>query len=313
MDVNLFVSHRHEGLRVWFSALLRAAWFGMGLLTCIVARAEASSSESTESGYTSLTGLPYYSEEVLARGDDYQRAQCRVDLYLPENRPGFATVIWFHGGGFTSGKRSVPALLKNRGFAVVAVGYRLAPPGKFPCFLEDAAAATAWVFRSIAAKGGDPKKIFLCGHSAGGYLAMMLGLDERWLAAQGASSRQLAGIVALSAQMTSHFHVRELRGDIDPSLRPVIDEFAPLHYAAANLPPICLVVGDRALEFPSRVEENALMAATLRNLGHKQVVYHEMGGLNHGGANEGGQLVARDFIAAVSAGRQVGLEAPPPH
>lgn len=278
---------------------------GLGLLAWAVGQAQVPSGVPSESGYSLSADLPYYPEEVLARADEYQRTQCRLDLYVPENRPGFATVIWFHGGGFTSGKRSVPALLKNRGFAVVAVGYRLAPPGKFPCFLEDAAAATAWVLRSIAARGGDPKKVFLCGHSAGGYLAMMLGLDGRWLEATGASRRQIAGIIALSAQMTSHFHVRELRGDSGPSLRPVIDEFAPLYYAAADLPPVCLVVGDRALEFPSRVEENALMAATLRNLGHKQVVYHEMGGLDHGAANEGGQLVARGFIAAVSAGRPV--------
>ena len=289
----------------------RAVCLGIGLLTCVVVRAQTASSGPAEIVYSSLNDLSYYPEETLARADDYQRAQCRLDLYLPENRPGFATVIWFHGGNFTRGQRSVPTLLKNRGFAVVGVGYRLAPPGPFPCFLEDAAAATAWVLRTIAARGGDPKKVFLCGHSAGGYLAMMLGLDGRWLEAQGASRRQLAGIISLSAQMTSHPQVRRLRGDTSPALRPVIDEFAPLHYAAADLPPICLVVGDRTLDIPSRVEENALMAATLRNLGHKQVAYHEMSGLGHGdveagGVNEGGQLVAREFVAAVSAGQPVG-------
>ncbi len=262
--------------------------------------------------YVTLADLPYHSEAVLAQADDYQRSQCRLDLYLPTNRPGFATVVWFHGGGFTQGKRNLPAALMQRGVAVAAVSYRLAPPGKFPCFLEDGAAATAWVLRTIASHGGDPGKVFVSGHSAGGYLAMMLGLDARWLDAQGASARQLAGIVALSAQMTSHFHVRKLRGDTTPGLRPVIDDYAPLHHASAELPPICLVVGDRALDYPSRVEENAFMAVTLRNLGHKQVVYHEMGGLDHGGTNEGGWLVARGFVAAVAAGRPVGEAAVPP-
>lgn len=285
---------------------LWAVGFGLGLLACIVARAQPASSGPVEIVSASLTDQPYYSEETLAHADDYQRARCRLDLSLPENGRGFATVIWFHGGNFTRGQRSVPPLLKNRGFAVAAVSYRLAPPGKFPCFLEDAAAATAWVLRSIAARGGDPNKVFVCGHSAGGYLAMMLGLDGRWLEAQGASRRQLAGIIAISAQMTTHPQIRKLRGDTSPALRPVIDEFAPLHYAAADLPPICLVVGDRALDIPSRVEENALMAAALRNLGHQHVAYHEMGGLAHGdvdggGVNDGGQLIARDFVAAVSA------------
>jgi len=298
------------------AAFRRTVWLGLGLLACLGGQAQTVSAEPAGIVYASLTDLPYYPEETLARADDYQRAQCRLDLYLPENRPGFATVIWFHGGNFTRGRRSVPALLKDRGFAVVAVGYRLAPPGRFPCFLEDAAAATAWVLRSIAARGGDPKKVFVSGHSAGGYLAMMLGLDGRWLEAQGASRRQLAGIISISAQMTTHPQIRKLRGDPSPALRPVIDEFAPLHYAAADLPPICLVVGDRALDIPSRAEENALMAAALRNLGHPRVVYREMSGLAHGdvdggGVNDGGQLIAREFVAAVSAGRPPGETVPP--
>ena len=308
---------RLGGLRWARAGFSRAVWLGLALLACSAVRAQAAPPAPTEIVYTSENDLPYYSGESLAHADDYQRARCRLDLYLPENRPGFATVIWFHGGNFTRGQRSVPVLLKDRGFAVVAVGYRLAPPGKFPCFLEDAAAATAWVLRSIAARGGDPKKVFVCGHSAGGYLAMLLRLDDRWLEAQGASRRQLAGIISISAQMTAHPQVRKLRGDPSPALRPVIDEFAPLHYAAAaDLPPICLVVGDRALDIPSRAEENALMAAALRNLGHQQVVYQEMGGLPHGdvdggGVNDGGQLIAREFVAAVSAGRLVGRSALP--
>ncbi|HRE83504.1 MAG TPA: alpha/beta hydrolase [Opitutaceae bacterium] len=248
--------------------------------------------------YTTLTNLSYYSEDELATADKYQTEQCKLDLYLPENRTGFPTIVWFHGGGLTGGKRGVPALLKERGFAVAAVSYRLSPKGKLPDFFQDAAASTAWVIKTIEQKGGDPKKVFVGGHSAGGYLALIIGMDPRWLAAKGLTPQELAGIISVSGQVTTHFHVRKLRGDESPALRPVIDEYAPLHHARADLPPICLIVGDHRIEYLSRVEENALFAVTLKNLGHRHVYYHEMGGLNHGTVGEGGLVVLREFVNA---------------
>lgn len=261
-----------------------------------LARAEEAASGAVR--YTTLTNLSYYSEGELASADAYQKEQCKLDLYLPENRTGFPTIVWFHGGGLTGGKRSVPALLKERGFAVAAVSYRLSPKAKLPAFFEDAAASTAWVIKTIQEKGGDPKKVFVSGHSAGGYLALIIGMDPRWLAAKGVTLQELAGIISVSGQVTTHFHVRKLRGDDSPALRPVIDEYAPLYHARAELPPICLIVGDHRIEYLSRVEENAFFAVTLKNLGHRQVYYHEMGGLNHGTVGEGGLVVLRDFVNA---------------
>lgn len=241
--------------------------------------------------YATVTGIPYYSEKA----DDYQRKQCQLDLYHPTNKPGFATIVWFHGGGLTSGAREFPRL-KDQGIALVGVGYRLSPQGKLPSFLEDAAAAVAWTLRHIETYGGDPKKVFVAGHSAGGYLTDMIGMDPRWLAAQGVSNKQLAGLIPVSAQVTTHFHVKKLRGDKGEQFRPLIDEYAPLYHAAADLPPICIITGDRRIEFPCRVEENDLLAASLRKLGHPKVEFYEMGGLDHGTVCEGGMVVAREFV-----------------
>lgn len=244
---------------------------------------------------TELNAIPYYSDKALKKADDYQRKQCQLDLYYPTNTPGFATVIWFHGGGLTSGTRAFPNL-KGQGIALVSVSYRLSPQGKLPCFLEDAAAAVAWTLRNIEKYGGDPKKVFVSGHSAGGYLTAMIGMDPRWLAAQGVSNKQLAGLIPVSAQVTTHFEVKKLRGDKGDQFRPIIDEYAPLYYAAADLPPICLVTGDRRIEFPCRVEENDFLAASLRKLGHPHVEFYEMGGLNHGTVCEGSVVLIREFV-----------------
>lgn len=245
--------------------------------------------------------ISYLDETALASADTYRREQCRLDLRLPD-QPGFATVIWFHGGGLTGGQRFFPAIKDDR-IGLVAVSYRLSPAASHPAYLEDAAAAVAWTLRHIAERGGDPTKVFVAGHSAGGYLAAMIGLDPRWLAAHGRSPRELAGLGLVSAQVSTHFLVKKLRGDTGPELRPIVDEFAPLYHVAKDLPPICCILGDRAIEYKNRVEENVLFATSLRNLGHPFVELHEMGGLDHGTVVDGAAIVLPAFIHRALASR----------
>ncbi|MDR1011195.1 MAG: alpha/beta hydrolase [Opitutaceae bacterium] len=272
----------------------------LSLVVCVAFVCQAFCAAPQAVTYQTKTNLSYYTEGALAKGDDYQREQCKLDVYYPDNRTGFSTVIWFHGGGLTGGKRSMPSNLKNQGIAVIAVSYRLSPRGQMPCFFEDAAAAVAWVFENIAAYGGDPKKVFVSGHSAGGYLAAIIGMDSRWLAPYGISNRQIAGIAPVSAQVTTHYEVKKLLGDKGGQYRPIIDEYAPLYYTAKDLPPICLITGDRRIEFKSRVEENELFAVSLKNVGHTQTEFYEMGGLDHGGVSEGGTILVRKFVKRLS-------------
>jgi len=255
--------------------------------------------EQATTEYRTESAEPYYEPARLEKADAYQKEACVMDLNYPANSPGFATVIWLHGGGLTGGEREVPKLLQQKGFATAAVGYRLSPKATPDEILQDAAAATAWVLKNIESRGGDPKKVFIAGHSAGGYLAAMIGMDPRWLAAQGLSNRQLAGIIPVSGQVSTHFQVKKVRGDTQPELRPIIDEYAPLYYASKDLPPICLILGDRRIEYKNRVEENDLLAVSLRNLGHPFVEFYEMGGLNHGGAINGACLLIPGFLKRV--------------
>ena len=102
----------------------------------------------------------------------------------------------------------------------------------------------------------------------------MVGMDPRWLQPYGLAPASLAGLLPVSAQVTTHFHVKELLKISGPALLPVIDDFAPLHFASKGLPPICLITGDRRIEFKSRVEENELFYVTLKNLEHPDVEFH---------------------------------------
>lgn len=231
-----------------------------------------------ETEYALIENQPYYDESHRA-ADDYVAERCVLDLYHPTNADGYATVVWFHGGGLQNGNKSVAERLQNQGIAVAAVNYRLSPRATSPAYLEDSAAAVAWVFDNIEKLGGDPRKIFVSGSSAGGYLTAMLGLDRSWLAAHDIDADRIAGLIPLAGQTLTHFTIRTERGL--PRERPVIDELAPLHHIRADAPPILLVTGDRELEMLGRYEENAYFYRMLKVAGHPDVRLMELDGYGH--------------------------------
>ncbi len=241
--------------------------------------------------------LHYHSEAQLAAGDDYMRSQCRLDLKFPDDKKGWPVVVWFHGGGLTGGRRHYPALPAD--IAVIAVGYRLHPKVDVPVFIEDAAAAVAWTIKNIESYGGDPNKVFVSGASAGGYLTAMIGMDPKWLAKHDVDHKGLAGLIPVSGQVTTHFNVKVWMGDEGSQYRPLINEFAPLYYVANDLPPICLITGGRDIEWKCRVEENELLASSLKHTGNKIVEFHEMNGLNHGTVTKGAMCIIPGFIKRV--------------
>ncbi len=225
---------------------------------------------------------------------DAMKEACRLDVYYPESSPGFATVVWLHGGGLTSGNRYVPGELMKQGIAVVAVDYRLSPAAKSPAYIEDAAAAVAWTFQNIARFGGSDKKIFVAGASAGGYLAGMIGLDPQWLGAHGIDANRIAGLGLLSGQAITHFTIREERGL--KGTQPVIDEMAPLFHVRPDAPPILLVTGDRELELLGRYEENAYFQRMLKVAGHKNNNLTELKGFDHGGVEAAAHPLLLKFV-----------------
>ena len=134
--------------------------------------------------------------------DTYRLERCKLDIYYPENKKDFSTIVWFHGGGMEGGNKFIPKELREQGFAVVAVNYRLSPKAKNPAYIEDAAEAVAWVFKNIEKYGGRKDHIFVSGHSAGGYLSLILAMDKKYMAAYGADADSVAAYLqALVGQM----------------------------------------------------------------------------------------------------------------
>ncbi len=211
---------------------------------------------------------------------DYAKERCRLDVYYPTEIKDFATVVWFHGGGIKAGNKQISDLLKEKGIAVVAVNYRLHPKVKAPVYIEDAAAATAWVMKNIAAYGGDPSKVFVSGHSAGGYLTSMIGLDKSYLSKHGMDANDIAGLIPFSGHTITHFTIRAEMG-IDGK-QVVVDKYAPIHHIRKDSPPYIIITGDREEELLGRYEENAYMYRMMLINGHEDVKLLELDGFNHG-------------------------------
>lgn len=222
--------------------------------------------------------LPYY--ESSSSPDSYQQERCLLDIDYPTDQEGFATIVWFHGGGLTGGNKSIPSAIANKGYAIVAPNYRLSPKVSASESIVDAAAAVAWVFNNIEELGGDPSKIFISGHSAGGYLASMLTLDKSYLAAHDIDANRIAGLIPFSGHTITHFTIRAERGI--PGRQAIIDQYAPLYHVRADAPPVLLITGDRELEMLGRYEENAYMMRMMRVAGHKDTRIMELDGYGHG-------------------------------
>lgn len=225
--------------------------------------------------------IPYKAGPDLS---PYEQERCRLDVHPAAGTPagaGAPVVLFFHGGAIQGGdkesSRTLAALLNPRGIIVAGANYRLSPRATYPAYLHDCAAAVAWIKGNIARFGGDPGRLFLAGHSAGGYLAMMSVLGPGWLAAVGLAGADVAGIVSVSGQMVTHSTVREERGI--PRSVMVVDDAAPLRHARGFSPAILLVCAEH--DMPARLEENLLMQAWLQAAGHRDVTLLCVPGRDH--------------------------------
>ena len=170
----------------------------------------------------------------------------QLDVYTPRAtvervRPanGWPLVVFFYGGSWNHGEREsyrfVGEAMAARGVLTVIPDYRLYPEVRYPEFLKDNAAATAWALREAARLGADPKRVFVMGHSAGGYNAAMVALDQRWLGAEGVKTTQLAGWIGLAGPY-------EFLPIENPDAQPVFfhpnspPESQPILYVTASAP-----------------------------------------------------------------------------
>lgn len=174
--------------------------------------------------------------------------QLALDVYRPRHRQGDGPapmVVFFHGGNWTSGQRAeyrfVGRRLADNGIVVVIPDYRTYPATKFPGFMDDAADAVAWALAHAADYSGDPRRVFIAGHSAGAQIAALLGTDGEYLARHRIRPKQLAGVIGLSGPYD--FDVGETYAPIfgPPSQWP---RAMAVNFVDGDEPPFLLIQGD---------------------------------------------------------------------
>lgn len=175
----------------------------------------------------------------IAYGDGLRH---RLDAYRPLGTPpaaGWPVAVFFHGGSWGTGGRGdyrfVGEALASRGILALVADYRLYPQATYPDFLLDSARATAWALEHARTLGGDPRRVFTVGHSAGAYNAAMVALDARWLRAAGHAPAHLAGWVGLAGPY-------DFFPSGNPDVQPVFHhpyypaDGQPIDHAASSLP-----------------------------------------------------------------------------
>ncbi|KAF3998802.1 alpha/beta hydrolase [Glaciimonas immobilis] len=192
---------------------------------------------TTDSTYTKTSDITY---------GPYPRNQ--LDVYTPKNMHAAApVVVFFYGGSWSSGERGdyafVGEALASRGIVAVVADYRLYPEVRYPTFLEDGARAVAWSVKEVARYGGDPKRLYIMGHSSGAYNAAMVALDPRWLAEVNLTPAVFRGWIGLAGPYD--FLPIENRG-----VRPVFFfpnspvDSQPINHISSTAPPTLLIAAN---------------------------------------------------------------------
>jgi acetyl esterase/lipase len=169
----------------------------------------------------------------------------KLDVYSPKVAKDRPVVVFFYGGSWTTGSRGlyrfVGAALAERGFVTVVPDYRLYPQVKFPLFVDDGALAVAWVQKHAQEFGGDPRRIVLMGHSAGGHEAAFLAYDRKLLDKVGAQPEWIVGMVGLSGP-----YALEPNSDILNTIfaNPYTEaDWQPVRFVTSQAPPTFLAHG----------------------------------------------------------------------
>ncbi len=171
-----------------------------------------------------------------------------LDIYRPSAVSVPAPVaLFFYGGSWRDGSRSeyafVGQALAAQGVLTVVADYRKYPPVRFPDFEVDAAKAARWTIDHVSDLGGDPRRVFIVGHSAGAQIAALLGSDAHYLSAEGLKPRDFAGVIGIAGPY-------DFLPLTDPKLIEVFGDKSqwpasqPINFVDGDEPPFLLLQGD---------------------------------------------------------------------
>lgn len=190
------------------------------------------------------TGHGYRLEKALAYGPEERQ---RLDLYIPDGAQDAPLLFYLYGGSWRKGSRDdykfLGAAFARKGYIVAVPDYRLYPDVQFPEFVEDAARAFAWLQPELPARGGDPDRAVIMGHSAGAHIGALMTLDPSYLAAAGADAAQLDGFVGLAGPYGFNPLDYESTAPVFAPAADRVDSARPVAFADGTAPPLLLLHG----------------------------------------------------------------------
>jgi len=218
-------------------------------------------------GLTPQSG--YRPVETVAYGTEVRQ---KLDIYRPLGDGPHPVVVFFYGGSWKTGDRAdyrfIGQSLASAGVLTLVADYRLFPEVAYPAFVEDGAAAVRWVLAHAAELGGDPKRTYIMGHSAGAMNVALLALDGRYL---GADRPRLAGALLLASPV---------KFDPEPDLKPILyppgqslPSPMPYDYVDGSNPPLFLFHGEED-ETVTPEASKALRAAVLKSGGQADLTLY---------------------------------------
>lgn len=173
-------------------------------------------------------------------------ARHTLDLYVPDGATHAPVIVFFYGGSWQMGSkddyRFLGQAFASKGFITAVVDYRLYPAVRFPAFIDDAARATTYLHQHAASFGGDPDALYVAGHSAGAYLAMMVGGDPAYMAKAGGKRQWIRGVIGIAGPY-------DFLPLTDDTLKIIFAtapdaQTQPINHLRGRLPPAFLVTGD---------------------------------------------------------------------
>ena len=208
----------------------------------------------------------------------------KLDIFIPRNAADVAVIVFFHGGALQRGDKSHGELLAMRfvpnGVGVVSANYRLSPGVTHPAHLQDATAAFAWVIKNIERYGGNPRRVYVSGHSAGAYLATLIALNPALLAAHNLGLDAVHGTIAISpflyVEETAKSRPKFIWGE-DP--KAWINASVTLHIEPGKGPMLLIYADGDALW---RREQINTFGQAMYSAGNNEIHVKEIQGRNHG-------------------------------
>jgi len=220
--------------------------------------------------FTEIGGKYHLRVQELAKGVVGENFAYGTDPYqevavFPSDKPDGRVLAFMHGGGWTNGYKEWMAFmapaLNELGITFVSIGYRLAPGVLWPVGVRDVAAGVAWIYTNIASHGGDPDRLILGGHSAGGHYASWLAVRDDWQGAAGVPEDVVKGAVPVSGVYDftegNGMPVRPRFLGPDPENE---HDASPLS-TIRRTPPFLMAWGDN--DFPQLMRQGDHMAAAL--------------------------------------------------